>query len=241
MKCATIALVVASAYGLEDIGLTPAETKVALAMWETAVAAPKTNLTLGSCSKDMRSKLPSCLQYQSEWCWATAVSEIWGFFDSSVHQKEQGGDCHGQECKIAGHILGADCCDETRNRRCDSAGSGQNIVNAIKWATGQKYTQQNSLLSEEKLMSVLSNGAPVAIGVLWSSGGGHILTIAGCDGKGNYYIHDPAAGDGGKSHHYQTLRYDDFVTYHPPASPRGHGKWSLTVFKDTSKSKVVVV
>jgi len=241
MKCATIALAIASAHGLEDIGMTHAEKKVALDTWESAVAAPKSNLTHGSCSTDMRSKMPSCLQYQSEWCWATAVSELWGFYEPSEGKKEQGGNCHGQECKIAGHILGQDCCDYTRNNQCDSAGSGKNIVDAIKWTTGQRFTQKNSLLSEKKLMSVLSSGAPVVIGVLWATGGGHILTIAGCDGNGKYYVHDPAAGDGGKSHHYQTLGYDDFVTYRPPGYPKGHGKWSLSVFRDTSESKAVLV
>lgn len=238
MKLLVIAVAASLAHGLNmSVPMMSAiELKAAQAKWGANMEASPPDASTLTCTTDFRSQLPSCIQYEPEWCWATAVSEMWGFFNSEVRSHMSRGDCHGFECKIAGHVLYRDapqkCCESSLKEHCGQrAGSLTDITGAIAWATGKTYGYRKSSLSQSELDSTLSMGYPVAIGVYWNTGGGHMLTLGGCAGGGKYYLHDPAEGDGGQSNHYQTLTYQQILKYVPPsASGAGdvYGSWLAT-------------
>lgn len=206
--------------------------------------APPVNTSFLSCTADFRSRLPSCLQYQPEWCWATAVSELWGFFKPTTVPQSIHGNCHGAECQVAGHILypntPSKCCEPGMIDECGKrAGYPTDTIGSIQWTTGKTYAFSDFPLSQMSLDSELSKGYPIPIAVLWTNGGGHMLTLAGCAGNGLYYLHDPAVGDGGQANFYQTLTYNQILEYHPPKVAGATGRWSQT-FTYASGSEVVV-
>lgn len=92
----------------QDIeAMTSQEWARASANWDQTMEAHRHrgNLSSGagaSCSSDIRSSFPTCLQYQINWCWATAVAELAHFYKPDDFPII-GNDCHGMECKIVGH------------------------------------------------------------------------------------------------------------------------------------------
>lgn len=253
MSFLSILVTLGVAHGLDianftDPKMKPEDFKVALAKWEAAMKVPRVPMSTLTCTNDFRSQLPSCLQYEPEWCWATAVAEIYGFFNPTVFSHESGGDCHGYECQVAGHILYPDdpqtCCQPGMMKQCGQrAGFPNETINAIAWTTGKPYAFDGPL-SRQQLDNELSQGMPLAIGVTWSNGaGGHMLTLGGCAGGGQYYLHDPAGVEGGQANNYQTLSYDQILKYYPPNGARGvYGAWHQSfVYADSHAVNEIVV
>lgn len=259
----------------QDIeAMTSQEWARASANWDQTMEAHRHRGNLssgagGSCSSDIRSSFPTCLQYQTNWCWATAVAELAHFYKPEDFPVI-GNDCHGMECKIVGHkkspsqpseccsvgcsnadqlccqgplnnfMQGADCKDkctwvpytwEVNKSECGTsacqyiAGQSEDILEGIMWTTGKKHTAKtDGPLSQDQLDTLLAKGHPVIIGVFWTAGGGHALTLGGCTGSGMYYLHDPENLQGS----YQILTYEQIVAYVPPKKKELVGKWMWT-------------
>lgn len=105
--------------GIDGWGMEPMssdEWAAASANWARTIQAHRENNPKnGTCSSDIRSSLPACLQYSKMWCWATGVAELAHFYRPTDFP-EAGDDCHGMECKIVGHkknpALPHECCSD---------------------------------------------------------------------------------------------------------------------------------
>lgn len=85
------------------------------------------------------------------------------------------------------------------------------------------------VLSQSSLDSALAHG-PVVLGVQWTLGGGHAITISGGSG-GNYRGHDPEG-------YAINVNYAGLTTYEPPyASGRYTGKWTQSVYTNSGTAR----
>jgi len=122
--CAFSARLSAS-YGIEPMG--PEIYRKAMSNWNATMAAHQ-HLELGpykrTCASDIRASFPACLQYEEDWCWATAVAELAHFYKPEDFP-EKGNDCHGVECKIVGYKRDAQnaeaCCTATTAKFCPAS------------------------------------------------------------------------------------------------------------------------
>lgn len=238
--------------------------------WNRTIEAhghPGALLGGGTCSKDIRKAFPACLQYEPQWCWATAVAELAGFWKPKEYP-ETGSDCHGVECQVVStkhesqeccqigcgaskptcckNILGTSECEATcgpfssptnatvcRDQDesvCGSIdGTLQDILDGITRYSEKKYVvKADGPLAQRDLDALMNRGHPVIITVVWTTGGGHALTLGGCAESGQYYLHDPEDQQGA----YQTLSYEQVASYVPPAKPSLVGKWLMTIYLD---------
>lgn len=176
---------------------------------------------------DLRAKLPACLQAEPDWCWATGVAEIADFFGyhgprSNVSESSfrdptaySHTHCGGLVCQIVGAVHAPNdpgkCC---RHRDACGADTGTlwNAANTITTFSGKSYMPYTGFPSAAMLDTIFEKGFPVEMQVVWSSGGGHMVILAGTDGRGRYYLHDPL----NRVQHYQVLTYEGLQTYTPP-------------------------
>mmetsp|Transcript_121907 Transcript_121907/g.356269 ORF Transcript_121907/g.356269 Transcript_121907/m.356269 type:complete len:296 (+) Transcript_121907:58-945(+) len=213
-----------------------------------------TLLQVASSSLDLRSRLPACSQYRSEWCWATAIAEVSAFFNESYRVFNQKAepmdrDCHCVECYVAGLVKHPEdphaCCPPAPGRASCwyKTGTTSEIMEGIRKATGTSYICAGwyggggkGPISQQDLDKVVAKKAPIILEILWCSGGGmHYVTLAGGDGKGAYYVHDPLYRIHGMPSGYQKLSYQELVRYNPPEAPEGEdwdGRWIWTGFID---------
>lgn len=183
---------------------------------------------------DMRCHIQACLQYETLWCWATAVIVVAGYYhpDQYPNHDDTGANCRGAECRVVGAQHNPDdpdmCC---RNKNsCNRAGTGKDITDSLLRFTGFSwkylYLWGKSYTSrfERLLTQILQDSHPVIFGIAYPDGGGHIMVIAGTDGNGIFYVHDPFNIGGRDS--FQLLTYGQIVNYQRPAGyaePEGSG------------------
>lgn len=123
-----LAAVVSGVAGQCFESLSPEASKQAHANWNATMAAYRSRVSAstGTCASDLRKSLPACLQYEEDWCWATALAELASFFKPHDFPV-RGSDCHGVECKIAGYKRDPKhpeaCCNGTATKFCRAYGS----------------------------------------------------------------------------------------------------------------------
>jgi hypothetical protein len=153
-----------------------------------------------------------CDQACSNWCWATGAVMASSAFTSV--------DCKADEAAIASREFHAQCVPGSGlmcNFQCNRAGQMENIIDGIQFKSGASYSKA-SVLSQQELDAALQNG-PVLIGVMWTQGGGHIITISGGSG-GSYMGHDPEG-------YPINTNYGGLLTYRAPYG--GVGRWKECV------------
>jgi hypothetical protein len=169
---------------------------------------------------DMRTKIQGCLQYENEWCWATSITIVAGFYDPATYPNHDsaGPNCRGTVCWIVGVAHYPDdpdqCCQDKDS--CNQPGTGADIVNMLTQFTPKSWVFLPSI-SEELLARVLQDQNPVIYGIAYPGGGGHVMTIVGTDGNGVFYVFDPFFVHGRGS--FQSLTYDGLVNYQTPGYP----------------------
>jgi hypothetical protein len=168
---------------------------------------------------DVSYSMNNCDQECSEWCWATSATMCASAFGG-------GSDCARGEESVAGHEWGLTC-DSSCSSQCDRPGSTANIADGIKFLSGHSYST-GGVLSSSDLDSALQHG-PVVLGVQWTSGGGHAITISGVSG-GTYKGHDPEG-------YTINADYSGLTTYRPPYG--GTGKWTQSVYTNSGADVVV--
>jgi hypothetical protein len=125
--------------------------------------------------------IKECDQVCSNWCWATSATMASSAFGWS-------GDCGDGEAKAAGHEFKVSC-DSSCSSACNHGGTMTETSDAIGFLSGAKYKFVPNALQPADLESALKIG-PVVVGVQWSLGGGHAITVSGVS-DGNYIGHDP--------------------------------------------------
>lgn len=188
---------------------------------------------------DIRPQTPSCSQYQSEWCWATAISEVAAFYDPNYKVTEithpEQTDCHCIECYVVGLVKSRQCCPPSPGREsCKNiTGHFYDVVEGIKMTVGVEFTYPGTsgIFSQQDLDRVIAKKQPMILDITWCSEAKytHYLTVAGSDGNGTYYVHDPLnlqrAGVT-PPYYYQELRYDQILHYVQPWQGGSTGRWT---------------
>lgn len=138
-------------------------------------AAPRVGIS------DIVHNIKECDQVCSNWCWATSATMASSAFGWS-------GECGDGEATAAGHEFKASC-DTSCSSTCNHGGTMTETSDAIGFLSGAEYKFIPYALQPTELESALQIG-PVVVGVQWSLGGGHAITVSGVSG-GNYVGHDP--------------------------------------------------
>merc|ERR1711924_86409 len=100
--------------------------------WNATMAAYRSRVPLqnGTCASALRNSLPACLQYESDWCWATALAEIAHFLKPEDFPVA-GSDCHGVEYAIVGYkrdpTQAEACCNGTAAEFCVAYSSAGDV------------------------------------------------------------------------------------------------------------------
>lgn len=166
---------------------------------------------------DMRSKIQGCLQYENEWCWATSIIIVAGYYDPDTYPNHDsaGPNCRGAVCKLVGEAHFPDdpdqCCQDKDS--CNQPGTGDDVVNMLTQDTGRPWVFVPTL-SEDLLVQILQDENPVVFGIAYPDGGGHVMVIVGTDGNGIFYVFDPFFVHGRGS--FQSLTYDGLLNYQTP-------------------------
>jgi hypothetical protein len=171
---------------------------------------------------DVSYSMTNCDQICSNWCWATSASMSASAFGG-------GSNCNKNEASVAGHEFHATC-DSSCSSTCNKGGTTAEIADGIKFLSGHSYST-GGVLSQSSLDSALKHG-PVVLGVQWTAGGGHAITISGASG-GKYKGHDPEG-------YTINVNYGGLTTYDPPyAAGRYTGKWTQSVSTSSGADLVV--
>lgn len=167
---------------------------------------------------DMRCKLQACLQYQEDWCWATSVAIVSGYYLPGMYPNggPGGPNCHGFECKIVGSkFFPSDpnrCCEDKDSCSTGSGGTGTDIINGLTQYTGLSWSYvPPAKITQEFFERVLSDRNVMVMGVAWAEGSGHVMVVGGTDGQGTFYLHDPYNIKGKGS--FQSLSWKELVNY----------------------------
>lgn len=163
--------------------------------------------------------MANCNQKCSNWCWCTSATMAASAFGG-------GSNCVADEAKVAGHEFRTTCTGSCSGS-CNRAGSGSQIADGIRFLCSHSYST-GGVLSQSSLDSALRRG-PVVLGVYWTGGGGHAITIGGGSG-GRYNGHDPEG-------YAINTNYAGLTTYRPPYG--GVGRWSESVYTNSGASVVV--
>jgi hypothetical protein len=168
---------------------------------------------------DVARGMTNCNQKCSNWCWATSATMAASAFGG-------GSKCVTEEEKVAGHEFHTSC-DGSCSSKCNQGGTTGEIADGIKFLSGHSYSSGGAL-SQKSLDSALRHG-PVVIGVQWTLGGGHAITISGGSG-GKYTGHDPEG-------YAIDTNYGGLTTYKPPyAQGRYTGKWFGSAYTSSGES-----
>jgi len=166
---------------------------------------------------DMRAKMQGCLQYENEWCWATSITIVAGFYDPDTYPNHDsaGPNCRGTVCQIVGLAHYPDnpdqCCQDKDS--CNAPGTGADMIDMLGQFTPNSYVFLPTI-SEDLFVQILQDQNPVIYGIAYPDGGGHIMTIAGTDGNGIFYLFDPFFVHGRGS--FQSLTFDGLLNYQTP-------------------------
>jgi len=178
-------------------------------------------------SLEVSYSMSNCDQECTNWCWATSASMAASVFGG-------GSNCNKNEEAAAGHEFGLSCSSRVPGpcqvSGCNKGGTLPQIADAIKFLSSHSYSA-GGVLSQSSLDSALKHG-PVVLGVQWTLGGGHAITISGVSG-GTYTGHDP-------EHVSISTNYGGLTTYKPPyASGKYTGKWFGSVYTNSGADVIV--
>lgn len=156
-------------------------------------------------------EVPQVQQLALNWCWAGCCAMLVNFF----HEQEA------QQCRMANQLFGQQaCCSLSNNFECDRA-CQLDDVSKIFSKFGIRAKFQKGPVAFEKIQAEIEAGRPVAVGIAWDEGGGHIVLIRGCFEVGRekfLKINDPQDA----SVSFRSL------TDVRNACKRGEWKWSWT-------------
>lgn len=179
------------------------------------------------CSIDLRDRMPACKQQGAEWCWATGVAEFSFYYNKS--STAAGDTCSSTECSVVSLDLHTECCPYSQHKGCGSDGeSVKDIVTTASRYIGRDFRSLGRAPTEAQLASHLMAGRPLMPIIMWETGGGHALMVAGCNSstsgwrENKYFLHDP------ERNYYEEVGYMRLLDYsmlHP-------GKWVDTVLVD---------
>jgi hypothetical protein len=180
-----------------------------------------------TCSNDMRSGVPSCTQFGSMWCWATAVASFTEFYTSKGPSQ-----CRGLECEIVGWVNTAQCCPLDKHHECDEDGARpDDIVRAATHFTGRPHADFGGPMPQARLDNELRAAKPIMMLVGAGRSATHVVWLRGC-GNGKYYYWDPewSQAHGGVYPKGSDARsYSELLTFRYPSGYTQ--KWLDTIYQ----------
>jgi hypothetical protein len=144
-------------------------------------------------------------QAQSEWCWAANSVSIAAFYDPKSPWTQ---------CALVCDQLGQkDCCTDGSSAACNQAYYLSNALERVGHA-GRNFADRPPLPA---IAAEIDGGRPLGLCIDWTGGGGHFVTVDGCDeGAGMIDVQDSLFGHS----------YVPDETF--PAQYQGGGTWSWT-------------
>lgn len=195
---------------------TKGKTKTAVVAATGAAAKPaldnKSHLSeLPSKAVGKTLMVPQVQQLALNWCWAGCCAMLVNFF----YEQEA------QQCRMANQLFGQQaCCSSSNNFECDRA-CQLDDVSKIFSKFGIRAKFQKGPVAFAKIQAEIEAGRPVAVGIAWDEGGGHIVLIRGCFEVGRekfLKINDPQDG---------SVSFRSLADVRN-ACNRGEWKWSWT-------------
>ena len=169
-----------------------------------------------NCSMDGTTVMQPCFQATQAWCWATSISELAFFYNTTSRTEE----CAAIECAVVSTDLKQQCCPKGASMKCDWHGARDATEiarTANAFIPGRNFVAVDEPLSEKELVAVLMAGNPLVMGMQWQgSSGGHAKAIGGCRagafGSVEYAVHDPESKSW-EWHPYQMVLKDGYLTW----------------------------
>jgi hypothetical protein len=144
-------------------------------------------------------------QCQSEWCWAAVSASVARFYQPASPWTQ---------CTVVNTELGQKtCCTEGTTPTCNQPHVLESALALVKHLDRDFAGP----LAFADIAGEIDAGRPIALCIDWTGGGGHFVTVAGYDPKGEMIeIEDPLFGT------------SDVPLASFPARYQGGGSWSWT-------------
>ena len=113
--------------------------------------------------------MTSQAQEKSNWCWV-AVAQMIGNYKGNYKTQST-------------------ICKEVKGSIVDEGGTNTEVASAIRYTTG-KNVAINGVLPLTEIMNEIDNRDPVAIKMMWNTGGAHAVVVSGYSG-GQVQLIDP--------------------------------------------------
>lgn len=126
-------------------------------------------------------------QGDTNWCWAACARMIGVYHSNSVTQHD-----------IVRHVKG-----KVKNE----GATASEMKNALSFVCGRHYTVKyhKSPLSYDAMQSQIARNYPIAIGIQWSSGGGHMEVLSAYNNKHRVTLIDPWENRENRTYDYTQL------------------------------------
>lgn len=194
--------------------------------------------------------MPACQQRFNQWCWATTVASIASYWEPDRYTATGPDTCMGISCEIAsrvwtthgGGVYGGygrqvHCCPNHGqdggalewDNECNQPNSLYASAQWLNNETGKHYVFHESFVPNKmRLQDVLRRGPIIAL-ISWGVGrGGHYILIAGTNGLGDFWVHDPFVGN--QAGKYEILTYAQISRYSGPGFGN-NGTWIGTFYQ----------
>jgi ABC-type bacteriocin/lantibiotic exporter with double-glycine peptidase domain len=133
-------------------------------------------------------------QHQSEWCWAAVAASIANFYEGNNKLKQ---------CDIVNKMLILDtCCDDGSSDSCNQQFHLEPTLQRIRHLQRSQPGQPDFAA----VVAEMTAGRPLAVRILWSEGGGHVVVVYGVTDDRKVHIADPAT-----PHDEILVPFDGFV------------------------------
>ena len=154
--------------------------------------------------------VPRIAQEQTNWCWAASIRMATGTAET--------------QAQLATRAFGSAL------NNPNSANGTRDVANAVRAAGSPAFASQTGARTEVQIRTSIDAGRPVIAGIIWNSGGGHMITIYGympVSGGFQYFIHDPWPVGTGTT---IVRTYAQITTYTSPVTGAA-GTWAESVWR----------
>jgi hypothetical protein len=152
-------------------------------------------------------QVPQVYQRVQKWCWAACLQMVGNFYGAPA-----------QQCEVVNKQFNSQfCCTTPDHPDCNQDLSVWKMSDAYK-ACGRSARMINTAVKFSYLVSEISSGRPVQVGLAWRGGGGHVALVSGTGSNTAgplLYVNDPKYGPG-------------WVYYVNLLAAYGRGTWQWT-------------
>jgi ABC-type bacteriocin/lantibiotic exporter with double-glycine peptidase domain len=151
-------------------------------------------------------------QEQTEWCWAAVAASIANFYARNNQSKQ---------CDVVNKTLRrTDCCRDGSSDFCNQ----QVDVDTALSRVGHLQRKQPGQPDFNIVVAEMNAGRPLAVRILWSGGGGHVIVVYGATNDRKVNVADPE-----NANDMVLIPFDDFVY-------KDIGSWDKSFFTRSKSS-----